>query len=54
MHNPRHVAGDRMKLNALMVLVGLTDLVVAHGGHEQQPIPGDADWATRHMAGTTS
>jgi len=37
-------------LNALMVLVGLTGLVVAHGGHEQQPIPADADWATRHMA----
>lgn len=22
----------------------------AHGGHEQQPVAADADWATRHMA----
>lgn len=23
----------------------------AHGGHDQQPVAPDADWATRHMAG---
>lgn len=23
----------------------------AHSGHEQIPVPADADWATRHMAG---
>lgn len=26
----------------------------AHGGHDQQPIAPDADWATRHMAGEES
>jgi hypothetical protein len=26
----------------------------AHGGHDQQPIAPDANWATRHMAGKHS
>ena len=26
----------------------------AHGGHDQQPVAPDADWATRHMAGEES
>jgi hypothetical protein len=36
-----------------LALVFLSALQVsAHGGgHEQAPIPADADWATRHMAG---
>jgi hypothetical protein len=36
-----------------LTLVFLSALQVsAHGGgHEQAPIPADADWATRHMAG---
>lgn len=24
-------------------------LVLAHGGHDQQPVSADADWATRHL-----
>ncbi|KAK5117401.1 hypothetical protein LTR62_006019 [Meristemomyces frigidus] len=35
----------RTTLSALILSV----LAVAHGGHEQQPVPDDADWATRHM-----
>ncbi|KAK1080984.1 hypothetical protein LTR48_007604, partial [Friedmanniomyces endolithicus] len=28
----------------------LLTLVLAHGGHDQQPIPADADWTVRHMS----
>ena len=35
----------------LFTLTSLLGFALAHGGHEQQPIPADADWATRHMAG---
>jgi len=34
----------------VLALVALASYVQAHGGHEQQPIAADADWATRHMA----
>ncbi|KAK3677829.1 hypothetical protein LTR37_021521 [Vermiconidia calcicola] len=30
--------------------LSLTGYAQAHAGHEQQPVPADADWATRHMA----
>ncbi|EMC91678.1 hypothetical protein BAUCODRAFT_126673 [Baudoinia panamericana UAMH 10762] len=33
-----------------LTIIALLELALAHGGHEQQPIPADADWATRHMA----
>ena len=25
--------------------------VLAHGGHDQEPLSADTDWATRHLAG---
>ncbi|KAK3664128.1 hypothetical protein LTR22_005093 [Elasticomyces elasticus] len=28
----------------------LMGLALAHGGHDQQPIPADADWTVRHMS----
>ena len=34
---------------ALVTLLGLARYAHAHGGHEQQPVPADADWTTRHM-----
>ena len=34
----------------ILTLLCLAGYAQAHGGHEQQPIPADADWATRHMA----
>jgi len=39
-----------MKLAIALSVLGLASYGQAHGGHEQQPIPADADWATRHMA----
>jgi len=39
---------------SLFTLTSLLGFALAHGGHEQQPIPADADWATRHMAGKDS
>jgi hypothetical protein len=40
----------------MLVTLGTTALalvcyVQAHGSHEQQVVPADANWATRHMAG---
>ena len=34
----------------ILTLLCMAGYAQAHGGHEQQPIPADADWATRHMA----
>ncbi|KAK5118175.1 hypothetical protein LTR85_008155 [Meristemomyces frigidus] len=34
----------------LLTLTGVYSLALAHGGHDQQPVAADADWATRHMA----
>ena len=28
--------------------------VLAHGGHDQEPLGADTDWATRHLAGMQS
>ena len=39
----------------LLLLQALS--VTAHGSHsgnDQMPVPSDADWATKHMAGKTS
>lgn len=38
-------------LELAALLLTLTTSCLAHGGHEQIPIPEGADWATRHMAG---
>ncbi|KAF2494066.1 hypothetical protein BU16DRAFT_528224 [Lophium mytilinum] len=39
------------RVSALLLLPAtLLPGALAHGGHEQIPIPADADWATRHMA----
>ena len=34
-----------------IVALGFIAYAQAHGGHDQQPVAADADWATRHMAG---
>lgn len=45
-----------MRLLTLATIAAVSHYAQAHGDHErhyeQQPIPANADWATRHMAGT--
>lgn len=41
-----------MQIYSLATTLALVAFAQAHGGHEQQPIDPNADWATRHMAGT--
>jgi len=43
-----------MILRTAIAATALISLALAHGGHDQQPVPADANWATRHMAGKTS
>ena len=37
-----------------ILALALVAYTQAHGGHDQQPIAPDANWATRHMAGEES
>lgn len=39
-----------MIIRNLLSATLLSAVVYAHGGHDQQPVPADADWATKHMA----
>jgi hypothetical protein len=34
-----------------ILALALVAYTQAHGGHKQQPVAADADWATRHMSG---
>ena len=39
----------------LLALVSSTVVpILAHGGHDQEPLSADTDWATRHLAGINS
>ncbi|KAK3116552.1 hypothetical protein LTR53_002976 [Teratosphaeriaceae sp. CCFEE 6253] len=39
-----------MILRISLALMALCRLALAHGGHDHEPVPADADWTTRHMA----
>ncbi|KAK3074494.1 hypothetical protein LTR53_003043 [Teratosphaeriaceae sp. CCFEE 6253] len=39
-----------MILRRSLALMALCSLALAHGGHDHEPVPADADWTTRHMA----
>ena len=39
-----------MLLTFATFALGFIGYAQAHGGHDQQPIPADANWASKHMA----
>lgn len=49
--NTRGKSITAMHAISSVITLGLVAYVHAHGGHDQQPVAADADWATRHMAG---
>jgi hypothetical protein len=45
---------SKMLITVAAIALVAVPYVQAHGSHEQQVVPPDANWATRHMLGESS